>query len=125
MDKTNEEIESDEETSYDESSELAHVVYNTPEPLRVRLLNQYTVEENTDFALPCKAVGIKSVKVTWQKIYDNNLGPNVQQIRNVLKITNAHPINHGIYQCTIEANCQNATATTFIVVERKLLNMNK
>ncbi|XP_055325726.1 hemicentin-2-like [Sitodiplosis mosellana] len=115
--KSNEEIDSDEETAFESDSELAHVVYNTPQPLRVRLSNQYTVEQNTDFTLPCKAVGKKFVKAIWQKMYDKNLGPNVQQIGNVLKISNAQPINHGIYQCTIEENCQNATATTFIAIE--------
>lgn len=81
---------------------------------------QYIVIQGTDFTLTCEASGNPYPTITWTRIHENNLGSNVQQIGNILKIFNAQPDNRGIYQCTATSNGQTAESSAIIDIDRKL-----
>lgn len=93
-----------------------------PEPPTVKPLDDlYTVVQGQDFSLTCEASGNPYPRITWKKIHEDNLGSNVQQNGNILRILNAQPDNRGIYQCTAESNGLINDASTVIDIERKYL----
>lgn len=100
-------------------------VFINPDPdmdqsLKITPLDElYTIVQGSDFSLPCVASGNPYPTIAWKKIHEDNLGPNVQQVGNILKITNARPDNRGIYQCTAQSNGQTVETSSVIDIERK------
>lgn len=87
-------------------------------PLNVKLSKDYyIVVQNSDFSLTCGVSEYTFPSFTWKKMYEKDLGSNVQQIGNILNILNAQPENRGIYQCIAELNGQLAEVTAAINVE--------
>lgn len=81
---------------------------------------QYLIVQGSDFSLTCEASGNPYPTIVWKKVHEDNLGANVQQIGNVLKITRAQIDNRGIYLCTAQSNGQTVETNTIIEVECKL-----
>lgn len=87
-------------------------------PLSVKLSKDYyTIIQNSDFSLTCGVSGYTFPSITWKKMYEKDLGSNVQPIGNILNIVNAQPENRGIYQCIAELNGQMAEVTAAVNVE--------
>ena len=84
------------------------------------LQEQYMVVQGSDFSLTCEASGSPYPTIIWTKVHEDSLGPNVQQIGNVLKITRAQIENRGIYQCTAQSNGQTVETSGIIEIECKL-----
>lgn len=79
----------------------------------------YTIVQGSDFTLNCEASGTPYPVISWKKVHEDSLGQNVQQIGNILKITNAQPDNRGIYQCMAQSNGQTVETSGIIDIERK------
>lgn len=115
----------------DSLTEVVDVVINPDtntgyeQPLNIKPLDElYTVVQGSDFTLACEASGSPYPTIVWKRIHEDSLGPNVQQIGNILKITKAQPDNRGIYQCTAESNGQTVESSGVIDIERKCLNFD-
>lgn len=83
------------------------------------LEEEYLVVQGSDFSLTCEAFGNPYPTIVWQKVHEDSLGPNVQQIGNVLKISHAQVNNRGIYQCTAQSNGQTVESSAIIEIECK------
>lgn len=94
---------------------------NQRDPPKIRPLNElYTVIQGHDFSLVCEASGSPHPIVKWKKIHDE-LGSNVQQNGNILRILNAQPDNRGVYICSADSDGLSAEQSTVIDIERKFL----
>lgn len=113
--------------SIDSTSEVVDVVINERDnggdygrPPTIKTLDeQYLIVQGSDFSLTCEASGNPHPTIVWKKVHEDNLGSNVQQIGNVLKISRAQIENRGIYLCTAQSNGQTVEANTIIEVECK------
>lgn len=92
--------------------------YGQPPAIKT-LEEQYLIVQGSDFSLTCEASGNPHPTIVWKKVHEDNLGANVQQIGNVLKISRAQIENRGIYLCTAQSNGQTVETNTIIEVECK------
>lgn len=89
------------------------------EPPQVKRFNDiYNIVQGDDFSLPCEATGNPQPIVKWTKVHED-FESNIQQIGNILRITNAQPGNRGVYTCIAEADGVTVEESTVIDVERK------
>lgn len=112
----------------DSITEVADVFINPDtgydQPLKLNRLEElYTIVQGTDYTLTCEASGSPYPTITWKKIHEDSLGANVQQMGNILKITNAQLDNRGIYQCMAQSNGQTEETSTIIEIDRKFLEI--
>lgn len=114
------------QTDASSDDQVADVFINSApgydQPLKLNKLEElYTIVQGSDYTLTCEASGTPYPTITWKKIHEDSLGANVQQMGNILKITNAQPENRGIYQCMAQSNGQTEETSTIIEIDRKYL----
>lgn len=89
-------------------------------PIRISPLQlNNLVVQGTEFSIACDATGIPTPRVKWTKLHES-FDSNVQQLGNVLRITNAQMSNRGVYVCLAENDDGvSDQSSTIIEIDRK------
>ncbi|XP_070067065.1 basement membrane-specific heparan sulfate proteoglycan core protein isoform X29 [Drosophila virilis] len=85
-------------------------------PRIVRLNDQTSIDQGTDFSITCESSGSPYPNIKWIKVGEP-MAANVHQTGNVLRIINAIPDNRGVYVCTAENPHGSDQSSTSIDVE--------
>ncbi|XP_052124491.1 basement membrane-specific heparan sulfate proteoglycan core protein isoform X6 [Frankliniella occidentalis] len=77
-----------------------------------------TVSQGTTAELRC-LTSVEPSSIRWSKAGEPDMGSNVQELGNILKINNALVRNRGVYVCTVQNDGGTSQASTILEVERR------